>query len=93
MPRRGAGNQRLITLPQRSLASVTMTWHWRFEDPAGAAIDPATLGAEMPDTDNQGDAESWLGENWRELLDKGVATVTLFDGDAEVYGPMGLAAP
>src|SRR3954462_977335 len=70
-----------------------MTWHWRLEDPAGAAIDPATLGVEMLETDNQGDAESWLGENWRELLDKGVATVTLFDGDDEVYGPMGLAAP
>ena len=70
-----------------------MTWHWRFEDPAGAAIDPATLGVEFLETDNQGDAESWLGENWRELLDKGVATVTLFDGDDEVYGPMGLAAP
>ena len=70
-----------------------MTWHWRLEDPAGAAIDTATLGVEMLETDNQGDAESWLGENWRELLDKGVATVTLFDGEDEVYGPMGLAAP
>ncbi len=70
-----------------------MTWTWRLEDPAGAAIDPATLGVELPETDNQGDAESWLGENWRELLDRGVATVTLFDGDHEVYGPMGLAAP
>jgi hypothetical protein len=93
MPRRGLGNQRLITLRQRSLASCLMTWHWRLEDPAGAAIDPATLGVELLETDNQGDAESWLGENWRELLDKGVATVTLFDGDDEVYGPMALAAP
>ena len=80
--------------PATWLASLAaMTWHWRLEDPAGAAIDPATLGVEMPETDNQGDAESWLGENWRELLDRGVATVTLFDGDDEVYGPMGLAAP
>ncbi|HEV7212838.1 MAG TPA: hypothetical protein VGN47_14105 [Blastococcus sp.] len=69
-----------------------MTWHWRFEDPSGTAIDPATLGVEPTETDNQGDAESWLGENWRELLARGVATVTLFDGDTEVYGPMGLAA-
>jgi hypothetical protein len=70
-----------------------MSWHWRLEDPTGSAVDPASLGVEMPETDNQGDAESWLGENWRGLLDKGVATVTLFDGDDEVYGPMGLAAP
>jgi hypothetical protein len=70
-----------------------MSWHWRLEDPAGTAVDPASLGVEVPESDNQGDAESWLGENWRELLEQGVATVTLFDGDDEVYGPMGLAAP
>ena len=70
-----------------------MSWHWRLEDPAGAAVDPATVGVDVPTAESQGDAESWLGENWRELLDKGVATVTLFDGDDEVYGPMGLAAP
>jgi hypothetical protein len=69
-----------------------MSWHWRLEDPSGATIDPASLGVEIAETDNQGDAESWLGENWRELLARGVATVTLFDGDNEVYGPMGLAA-
>jgi hypothetical protein len=69
-----------------------MSWHWRLEDPAGAAIDPASVGVTVPDADNQGDAESWLGENWRELLARGVATVTLFDGEDEVYGPMGLAA-
>ena len=70
-----------------------MSWHWRLEDPAGTAIDPATVGVEAVVSENQGDAESWLGENWRELLDRGVATVTLFDGDDEIYGPMGLAAP
>ena len=69
-----------------------MTWHWRFEDPSGTAIDPATLGIAPEESDNQGDAESWLGENWRELLARGVATVTLFDGENEIYGPMGLAA-
>ena len=69
-----------------------MTWQWRLEDPSGTAIDPASLGVEAPVSENQGDAESWLGENWRELLVRGVATVTLFHGDDEVYGPMGLAA-
>jgi hypothetical protein len=70
-----------------------MSWHWRLEDPSGAAVEPSSIGVEVPSTDNQGDAESWLGENWRALLDRGVATVTLFDGEEEVYGPMGLAAP
>jgi len=69
-----------------------MSWHWRLEDPAGAAIDPSTLGVEMAESDNQGDAESWLGEHWRDLLARGVATVTLFEGEEEVYGPMALAA-
>ena len=68
-----------------------MSWHWRLEDPTGSAVDPASLGVEVPETDNQGDAESWLGENWRELLARGVATATLFDGTTKVYGPMGLA--
>jgi hypothetical protein len=70
-----------------------MSWHWRLEDASGAAVEPESVGVEVPAAENQGDAESWLGENWRELLDRGVATVTLFDGDDEVYGPMGLAAP
>jgi hypothetical protein len=69
-----------------------MSWHWRLEDPSGGEIDPVSLGVTVPDSDNQGDAESWLGENWRDLLARGVATVTLFDGETEVYGPMGLAA-
>jgi hypothetical protein len=70
-----------------------MSWYWRLEDPSGAELDPAAVGVDVARADNQGDAESWLGENWRDLLDTGVATVTLFDDDAEIYGPMGLAAP
>jgi hypothetical protein len=69
-----------------------MSWYWRLEDPSGAVLDPASVGVEVPGTDNQGDAESWLGENWRDLLARGVATVTLFDGEEQVYGPMGLSA-
>ncbi len=75
----------------RSLTSARMSWYWRLEDPSGAEVDPAAVGVEVPRADNQGDAESWLGENWRDLLERGVATVTLFDGEQEVYGPMGLA--
>ena len=69
-----------------------MSWYWRLEDPSGAEVEPASVGVEIPEAENQGDAESWLGEHWRVLLERGVATVTLFDGDQEVYGPMGLAA-
>ena len=88
-------NQVRVTLrarSPRSLTSAPMSWYWRLEDPSGAELDPAAVGVEVPRADNQGDAESWLGENWRDLLERGVATVTLFDGGQEVYGPMSLAA-
>jgi hypothetical protein len=42
---------------------------------------------------SQGDAESWVGECWRELLEDGVDSVVLLEGDREVYGPMSLAPP
>ena len=41
---------------------------------------------------SQADAESWVGETWTELADEGVASVTLFEGDRAVYGPMSLSA-
>lgn len=69
-------------------------WHWRFEDGSGAEVSPpadsttAAAGA----FDSQGDAESWLGEVWRELLEDGVDQVRLFEADREVYGPMSLHA-
>jgi hypothetical protein len=88
------GNQgRVISGHGRVATSLgAMSWYWRLEDPSGAEVDPASVGVEVPETDNQGDAESWLGEHWRVLLERGVATVRLFDGEDEVYGPMGLAA-
>ena len=69
-----------------------MTWHWRLENPSGASVDPASLGVEIPTTDNQGDAESWVGEIWADLADAGVDAVRLFEHDREVYGPMSLHA-
>jgi hypothetical protein len=65
-----------------------MAWHWRYEAQNGAVVEPEDAPVESFPT--QGDAESWLGETWRELLDAGVYQVTLMDGDREVYGPMGL---
>ncbi len=69
-----------------------MNWYWRLEDGSGATVEPSTLGIEIPPADNQGDAESWLGEHWRDLLEQGVASASLFEEDRKVYGPMGLAA-
>ncbi len=68
-----------------------MSWTWQLENASGAPVDPAALGVEVPGADNQGDAESWLGENWRDLLGRGVASVTLLSDGQRVYGPMSLS--
>jgi len=63
-----------------------MSWTWRYEDQAGTPI-----GSPRPETfPSQSDAESWLGEHWRELLDQGVHQVVLMDDGSAAYGPMSL---
>jgi hypothetical protein len=65
-----------------------MAWSWRLEKADGR---PAGVAEETFTT--QADAESWLGENWRELRDEGTDQVTLLDGESPVYGPMSLHDP
>jgi hypothetical protein len=64
------------------------SWRWRFQDSSGAEVG-SSFGT--PTFPSQGDAESWLGEVWRDLADESVGQVTLLEGDREVYGPMSLA--
>lgn len=69
-----------------------MAWTWRYESAQGVA--PAGDGpAASEGFPSQADAETWLGEHWRGLLDDGVAQVVLRDGEREVYGPMSLSPP
>lgn len=70
-----------------------MTWTWRYEDSSGAPVTPAAEAPTAEPFPSQADAESWIGENWRELLEAGVAQVTLLEDDHVVYGPMGLSSP
>jgi hypothetical protein len=65
-----------------------MTWTWRLETSEGAVVEG--LGTER--FPSQADAESWIGESWRELADQGVGRVGLLEADREVYGPMSLHA-
>lgn len=71
-------------------------WAWRLRDAAGgelaAPADPGAAGLLAQRFASQGDAESWLGEVWRELLDAGARSATLLEADREVYGPMSLEA-
>jgi hypothetical protein len=64
-----------------------MPWTWRYEKSDGSVIDGGLQDAIFA---SQGDAESWLGENWRALLETGVDQVTLLDDDRKEYGPMSL---
>jgi hypothetical protein len=68
-----------------------MAFQWRYEDSSGGAVDAPELAAAEA-FPSQADAETWMGENWRELLHAGVAQVVLLEDDREVYGPMGLDA-
>lgn len=66
-------------------------WWWRLQDAAGAEV---AVSAEYADQRfaSQSDAESWVGEYWRELAEQGVAAVVLNEVDRVVYGPMSLSA-
>ena len=72
--------------------SPKASWRWRFEDAAGSEVAAGGAASGVTGFPSQGDAESWIGEVWRDLLDDGVDQVTLFEGDREVYGPMSLHA-
>ena len=64
-------------------------WRWRLEDSSGNEVSSSVGSPRFP---SQSDAESWVGEVWRDLADDGVDQVTLLEGDREVYGPMSLHA-
>jgi hypothetical protein len=65
-----------------------MTWTWQLEKADGTVLAARGLPAEI--FPSQSDAESWLGENWRGLLEAGVDQVTLREDDRTEYGPMSL---
>ena len=66
-----------------------MSWTWTYEGPDGAQVE-APDAPEQPEFPTQADAESWVGETWRELAEAGISAVTLFEDDRKVYGPMSL---
>ncbi len=65
-----------------------MVWAWRLEKADGTLASDGELPRET--FSSQGDAESWLGENWRTLLAAGVDQVTLLEESRVEYGPMSL---
>jgi len=65
-----------------------MPWTWRYEKVDGSVI--TTDEPQEAIFASQGDAESWLGENWRALLSAGVDQVSLLSDSKTEYGPMSL---
>jgi hypothetical protein len=62
-----------------------MGWTWRYESADGAAVVPRPAAATNEEFSQQTDAESWLGEAFRELLEQGVDQVTLLHDGAIAY--------
>lgn len=67
-----------------------MGWTWRYAGSDGETMESADLPS--PSFPTQADAESWIGETWKELLSEGVDAVFLLEDDSIVYGPMSLRA-
>jgi hypothetical protein len=85
-----------VNLPEqpptfRPPTATERPWRWRLDDASGSEV---SVGEEYADQRfvSQADAESWVGETWAELAAEGVASVSLFEGDRAVYGPMSLTA-
>lgn len=57
-----------------------MAWSWRYEGPNGP-VQPSTSDT-FP---SQADAESWLGQTWRDLVAAGVTTAVLVEEDRVEY--------
>ena len=57
-----------------------MPWSWRYEGVDGKQLDgPAETFS------SQADAESWIGQAWRELAAAGITQVTLTEDDRVDY--------
>ena len=57
-----------------------MAWTWRYEDAAGQQVDgPAEAFS------SQSDAESWLGQHWRDLVSTGAVSAVLVEDERVEY--------
>ncbi|WP_441246480.1 hypothetical protein [Kitasatospora sp. McL0602] len=61
-----------------------MAWTWRYEKSDGTVVDHPS--EEFP---GQGDAESWIGEFWKDLVETGIDKAVLLEDDSVIYS-MGL---
>ena len=61
-----------------------MTWSWRYETADGKPVNGPSEAFS-----SQADAESWLGQTWKDLVAAGANTAVLMEDDRVEY-KMGL---
>lgn len=66
-----------------------MGWTWELH-PARDQATPPPADQPASGFPSQAEAETWVGEVWRDLLDEGVDSVSLYEEGRLVYGPMSL---
>ena len=57
-----------------------MPWSWRYEN-----VDGQPVAGPGETFSSQADAESWIGQEWRDLSTSGVTTVVLLEDDRVDY--------
>ena len=57
-----------------------MPWSWRYEGTDGRPV-----AGPVEAFGSQADAESWIGQSWRDLAAAGVSTVVLAEDDRVEY--------
>jgi hypothetical protein len=57
-----------------------MTWSWRYE-----AADGNPVNGPNEVFSSQADAESWLGQTWRDRVSEGASTAVLVEDDRVEY--------
>lgn len=57
-----------------------MAWSWRYEGADGSPV-----SGPVETFSSQADAESWIGQTWRELASSGISSVSLVEDDRVEY--------
>ncbi len=66
-----------------------VSWTWQYDAQQGAPI-PQSVSQPAAGFPTQADAETWVGEVWRDLVAEGIDAVSLYEDERLVYGPMSL---
>jgi hypothetical protein len=62
-----------------------MAWTWRYRNELAQQVEVPGVDGAADVHPSQSDAETWLGERWRELFDAGVTEVALVEDERVEY--------